>query len=164
MDALLSVNPGLIIWTLINFFLFFFLLGKFGFKPMLAALEAREQRINDSINQAEQANELAQKSMQETREKLAKAQSEVMDMLKEGKVQAETIIRNASEEAERIKQAKLEEALREIAREKDIALQSLRTEMGSLIVQATDKVIGKVVNAEQHRSLIDATVNELSNN
>ena len=102
--------------------------------------------------------------MQETREKLAKAQSEVMDMLKEGKVQAEAIVRNASEEAERIKQAKLEEALREIAREKDIALQSLRTEMATLIVQATDKVIGKVVNAEQHRALVDATVKELSNN
>jgi F-type H+-transporting ATPase subunit b len=164
MDALLSVNPGLMIWTLINFFLFFLLLGKFGFKPMLAALEAREQRINDSIDQAEKANELAQQSMQESREKLSKAQNEVMDMLKEGKNQAESIIRHASEEAERIKQVKLEEALREIAREKEVALQSLRTEMATLIVQATDKVIGKVINAEQHRSLIDATVNELSNN
>lgn len=164
MDALLSVNPGLMIWTLINFFLFFLLLGKFGFKPMLAALEAREQRINDSIDQAEQANEMAQKSMQESREKLAQAHNEVAELMKEGKVQAESIIRHAMEEAERIKQMKLEEALREIAREKDIALQSLRTEMSTLIVQATDKVIGKVVNAEQHRSLIDATVNELSNN
>jgi F-type H+-transporting ATPase subunit b len=164
MDALLSVNPGLMIWTLINFFLFFLLLGKFGFKPMLAALEAREQRINDSIDQAEQANEMAQKSMNESREKLAQAHNEVMDLLREGKTQAESIIRHATEEAEQIKQTKLEEALREIAREKEIALQSLRTEMSTLIVQATDKVIGKVVNAEQHRSLIDATVNELSNN
>lgn len=164
MDALLSVNPGLMIWTLINFFLFFLLLGKFGFKPMLAALEAREQRINDSIDQAEQANEMAQKSMLESREKLAQAHNEVVELMKEGKVQAESIIRHATEEAEQIKQAKLDEALREIAREKEIALQSLRTEMATLIVQATDKVIGKVVNAEQHRSLIDATVNELSNN
>lgn len=164
MDNLLNVSPGLIIWTLINFVLFFLILGKFGFKPMLQALDAREQRINDSIMQAEEANAEAQKALKESREKMANAQHEVMDMIKEGKVQAEAIVRHATEEAEKVKQVKLEEALREIAREKELALQSLRNELATLIVQATDKVIGKVVTAEQHRALVDSTISELSNN
>jgi F-type H+-transporting ATPase subunit b len=164
MDNLLNVSPGLVIWTFINFGLFFILIGKFGFKPMLAALDAREKKISDSISQAEHAAAEAQKSLKESREKLANAQNEVMAMLKEGKLQAEAIVKSATEEAEKVKQVKLEEAQREIAREKDRALQALRSEVASLVVQATDKIIGSVVSADQHRALIDSYVAEISKN
>jgi F-type H+-transporting ATPase subunit b len=87
-----------------------------------------------------------------------------MSMLKEGKSQAEMIVKSAAEEAERVKQVKLEEAKREISREKELALQSLRNEVASLVIQATDKVIGKVVSAEQHKGLVESAISELSNN
>ena len=161
MDNLLNVSPGLIIWTFINFGLFFILIGKFGFKPMLAALDAREKKISESIQQAEQASIEAQKTLKDSREKIANAQSEVMSMLKEGKIQAEMIVKSAAEEAERVKR---EEAIREISREKELALQSLRTEVASLVIQATDKVIGKVVSAELHKGLVESAISELSNN
>ena len=164
MDNLLNVSPGLIIWTFINFGLFFILIRKFGFKPMLAALDAREKKISESIHQAEQASIEAQKTLKDSREKIANAQSEVMSMLKEGKSQAEMIVKSAAEEAERVKQVKLEEAKREISREKELALQSLRNEVASLVIQATDKVIGKVVSAEQHKGLVESAISELSNN
>lgn len=102
--------------------------------------------------------------MKDSREKIANAQSEVMSMLKEGKSQAEMIVKSAAEEAERVKQVKLEEAKREISREKELALQSLRNEVASLVIQATDKVIGKVVSAEQHKGLVESAISELSNN
>ena len=131
---------------------------------MLAALDAREKKISESIQQAEQASIEAQKTLKDSREKIANAQSEVMSMLKEGKTQAEMIVKSAAEEAERVKRVKLEEAIREISREKDLALQSLRTEVASLVIQATDKVIGKVVSAELHKGLVESAIAELSNN
>ena len=131
---------------------------------MLAALDAREKKISESIQQAEQASIEAQKTLKDSREKIANAQSEVMSMLKEGKTQAEMIVKSAAEEAERVKRVKLEEAIREISREKELALQSLRTEVASLVIQATDKVIGKVVSAELHKGLVESAISELSNN
>ena len=131
---------------------------------MLAALDAREKKISESIQQAEQASIEAQKTLKDSREKIANAQSEVMSMLKEGKIQAEMIVKSAAEEAERVKRVKLEEAIREISREKELALQSLRTEVASLVIQATDKVIGKVVSAELHKGLVESAISELSNN
>lgn len=131
---------------------------------MLAALDAREKKISESIQHAEQASIEAQKTLKDSREKIANAQSEVMSMLKEGKIQAEMIVKSAAEEAERVKRVKLEEAIREISREKELALQSLRTEVASLVIQATDKVIGKVVSAELHKGLVESAISELSNN
>ena len=101
MENVLNISPGLIFWTLVNFGIFFFLLTKFGWKPMRDSLQAREKSINDAISNADAANKEAQRLMKESTEKLAGAQVEMMNILKEGRVQAERVVAKADEEAER---------------------------------------------------------------
>ena len=59
MDSLLSIKPGLVFWSLVNFLIFLFLLLKFGAKPIANALKAREEKINGEIAAAEEANKKA---------------------------------------------------------------------------------------------------------
>lgn len=162
MDAVLNISPGLIIWTLINFLLFVFLLGKFGWKPMIAALSARENAINESLQNAEMANIEAQKLLKESEARMATAQQEMSTIIKEGRAQAETYVRTAMEESEKVKQAKLEEAQREISREKDAALRELRTEVATLVVQATEKLIGTKMDSDSHRNMIEGYIDQVN--
>jgi F-type H+-transporting ATPase subunit b len=164
MPAFLQMDPGLIIWTLVNFGIFAFIIAKFAWKPMITAIQAREQTITDNIKGAEAANAEAQQVLKESKDRIAAAQQEMMDIVKEGRVQAETILRRAAEEAEVVKQQKLSEAQREIERQKDDAIAELRAEVTALVIGATEKLIGTKLDGEDHKRIIQSSVNELSKN
>ncbi|MBL7999339.1 MAG: F0F1 ATP synthase subunit B [Candidatus Kapabacteria bacterium] len=160
----LNVNPGLIVWTLLNFSIFFFLLFKFGWKPLKESLKQREDSINDAIANAENANKEAMRIMKENQEKLAGAQQEVMNIVKDGRVQAEKIISKATEEAEFIKNQKLAETEREMNRMKDEAFTQLRAEVATLVMNATEKILDQKLDASSHKQLIDSAIAQVSKN
>jgi len=164
MPAFLQFEPGLVIWTLINFSIFALIIGKFGWKPMRDGIAAREASIRDAITAAENANREAQELIKDNQERIAKAQRETMEIIKEGRVQAESIIRKAAEEAEHVKQQKLTEAQREIERQKDDAIKALRAEVSTLVVDATEKLLGRNLQGDDHKRIVDDYVNELSKN
>ncbi len=164
MPSFLELSPGLVIWTLINFSIFAFIIAKFGWKPMMQGLAARETSINDAIKGAESANAEAQAILRESKEKIAGAQQEMMSIVREGKSQAEAMVRKATEEADVVRHQKINDALREIDRQKEDAIQALRTEMSTLVVNATEKMLGRNLDGEDHKRIAENYVNELSKN
>ena len=54
-NPLVQLDPGLFIWTILTFLLLYFVLAKFAWKPLLKALESRENDIQSSIEDAEKA-------------------------------------------------------------------------------------------------------------
>lgn len=164
MENLLQISPGLMIWTLINFGVFFFIFGKFGFKPMIASLKSREDSIAATIADANKQNAEAKQLLEENRRKIADAQNEIAALVKEGKERSERHIHAAQEEADRLKKIKVEEALRQIAQEKDAALASLRGEVASLVIEATSKILGAKMDTDQNRALIETYISQISKN
>jgi F-type H+-transporting ATPase subunit b len=75
-DTLLSVEPGLMIWTIIIFILLLILLKKLAWKPLLNSLSGREQMIKDSVEKAENLRNEAEKMLEENKKVLAKAEEE----------------------------------------------------------------------------------------
>jgi F-type H+-transporting ATPase subunit b len=164
MPEFLKLEPGLVFWTLVNFSFFAFIIAKFAWKPMKEGMAARETAIGDSIRAAEQANAEAQNILREAKERINGAQSEVMAIMREGKVQAEATIRRATEEADAVKHQKLAEARREIDRQKDEAIAVLRAEVSTLVVDATEKLLGRTLQPEDHKRLTDDYLNDLKKN
>ena len=164
MDALLSVKPGLLIWTVINFGLFLFLLNKFGGKPIANALKSREQKIADAIAAAEAANAKAEALLIESTAKIDSAQAEVAQMLAKGREQAEAQIKRATEEADKVKREKLEDAKNEIERSKQAAINQLRSEVANLVVDATEKIIGDRLDSEKDIKIIENYIEKLPKN
>ncbi|MDP1994372.1 MAG: hypothetical protein Q8K40_03905, partial [Ignavibacteria bacterium] len=74
--GLLSVNPGLAFWTVLTFLILLFILKKFAWKPILAALDEREQKIKDSLLMAEKANEEAKQMIEDNKKQLLLAEDE----------------------------------------------------------------------------------------
>ncbi len=161
MDALLSIKPGLIIWSMINFLIFFLILYKFGAKPIASALKSREDKISGALAASMEANKKSEELLRQSEAKLDQARDEVNTVISKGREQVESLLRNASEEADKIKRDKISDATREIERSKDAALKELRTEVAGLVVSATEKILDEKLDKNRDYKLIDKYVENL---
>lgn len=164
MENIMNVDPGLLIWTLVNFIIFVFILYKIGLKPMKESIQAREQGIRSSIEQAEKANAEAQALLKQSQEKIAGAQAEVSEILKKGQLQAEENLRNILNQAEKAKQQKVEDATREIERSKEAALKELRLQAAAIVIEATEKIIGEKLDKEKDLKLVESYIDKIQKN
>ena len=152
---LLDPHVGLIIWTIITFLVVLFVLKKFAWPQLLAALDEREKRISDAIAAAEQARQEAEEVLREHRQKLAAADEEARKIVAEAREAGanvrQTIVSQAREEAERM----LNQARTSIESEKRAAIAELRRETANLAVQAAGALIDANLDDEKNRGLVD---------
>jgi F-type H+-transporting ATPase subunit b len=164
MDNLLSLEPGMLIWTFITFALLLWILKKFAWKPLLGALEGREQRIANNLQQAEDARVSAERLLAEHRALVENSEREARKIVDEAKAAAETlkqtIVDNANEQARQM----LDIARTEIQREKSAALTQLREEVADLAVKAAGKILGEELNVDRHRKMVDDFITGLPRN
>ncbi len=158
---MLQLEPGMMIWTWVTFIVLFAVLAKVAWKPILAAVNQREETISDSLRKAEDAKLQAEKLLEEHREMMDNAQDEIQKLLKENKEAAEKmkndIVENARKEAEKIR----ERAHIDIEREKDAAIAELKGQVADLVVQATSRLIREDLDNQKHRNLINDYIKEL---
>lgn len=159
--SLLSVNPGLIIWTIIIFVLLLFLLKKIAWKPLLTALHTREQSIKDAIEGAERLKSEAEQMIAENRKQMADANAESMKVLNEareaaGKVKDE-IVHKANEQAKQI----LEQSKRDIQTEKETALSELRNEVADIAIKTAEKVIRENLDESKQKKIVNDFLNQI---
>src|SRR5512138_43711 len=104
--SLISVNPGLIFWTVVTFIVLLILLKRVAWKPILTALDQREAAIKESLEKAEKAREEAQKVLDENKANLARAEEESKKVIDQSRAYAEKlkeqIIRESKEQAKKI--------------------------------------------------------------
>lgn len=161
---LLSPNVGLIIWIAITFGLLLILLRKFAWGPITSALDERENRIQDSMDQAERALAEAKK-----------VQADNTKARREAEADAQRLLREAREEAERLRgeevgktrekiQEMQENAQAEIEREKQSALADLRKEVADLAIQAAEKILSENLDDNRQRKLVDDFIDDLPRN
>lgn len=152
---LLDPHEGLIIWTIITFLVVLFVLKKFAWPQLLAALDEREKRISDALAAAEQARQGAEEVLREHRQKLAAADEEARQVVAEARAAAadvrQRIVSQAREEAERV----VSQARTSIESEKRAATAELRRETANLAVQAAGVLIDANLDDERNRGLVD---------
>jgi F-type H+-transporting ATPase subunit b len=155
---MLSLEPGMLIWTWVTFIFVALALWKFAWKPLLSAVEARENHISDSIKKSESARAEAEKLLAQQQEKLASAQKEIQNMMKEAKQLGEKMRSDMAEqaraEAEKIK----ERAKADIEKERQMVIASLKKEVADIVVDATSKLVGVVVDKTRHQKIIDESI------
>ena len=160
-SSLISVNPGLMIWTILCFALTFFVLRKFAFGPIQQQIDARRQRIRESIEEAEHAREEARKLLEEHKALRASARGEAEGILNEARRVAESMRDRVKEETEADRQRRLEETRRQIEAETQRALEQIRAEVADLALLAAEKVTRKSLDDKDQRRLIDEAIREL---
>ena len=136
-------DPGLLIWTTIIFLLFWFIMGRYAFKPIGSALKRREEDIQAALDEAKKAREEMSHLQAKNEELLAEAREERAQMLKEAKDLKEQIITEAKERANAEYKRKVESALHDIENQKLAAMVDLKNKAGQLAIEIAEKVLRK---------------------
>ncbi len=159
MDQLLSVNPGMAIWTWIVFILLFIVLAKVAWKPLLEAVEKREKDIEDSLKMAEQAKEDAEQLLKKNKEMLEDAHRQAQKIIKENKELADKMRVEMEHDAREKIDKMFEKARADIENEKKAAIKELRQEVVNLSIKISEKIILETLDESKHRKLIDSYLN-----
>jgi F-type H+-transporting ATPase subunit b len=152
---LLSPNGGLMFWTIIIFVLLLVILSKFAFKPMLAAVEAREKSLQAALDEAKRDREEAARVLADHRAQLESARSEAQKLIADGRMTAEKLRNDLLEQTKAQQQEMLESARRAIDTEKTNAIAALRREAVDLAIAGAGKVIERNLDNDANRKLVE---------
>ena len=160
-NPLISVTPGLMIWTIICFGITFVVLRRYAFGPIQKMLDDRREQIRKSIEDAEHSRDEARKLLEEHRELMSEARGDAEKILAEARQTAVSMEQRMREETETERQRRLEETRREIAAETARALEQIRSEVADLTLEATAIVVGKKLDSDRDRELITDAIGSL---
>lgn len=164
MDLILP-GSGLIIWQLIGFLALLFLLTKFAWKPILAALDEREKSIEDALKSTEIArNEMANLKAENERI-LHEAKIQRDEMLHKATEHAKQIIEEAKEKAQQEGAILLENARHAIQTEKKAAVEEVKVLVATLSLDVAEKLIKKNYTTDAaQKALVEEFVKDIKVN
>jgi len=153
--------PSLLIY-LINFSLLLALLYLMGYKPILNMLDKRSAAIKEGLEHAQQAKEQAARAQEQIKAQVEQARQEGQAIIARAAQMGERVKEEARAQARQEAEALITRARGEITRERDEAIAQLRQEFADLTVRAAGKVIGRSLDRETHRQLIEEVLEESS--
>jgi len=159
--GLFDINVGLSLWTLFVFAGLVFILGRFAWGPILAAVEAREKAIQSAIDEAANRNAEAAGLLEEHRRQLADARRQASELIAEGKSAGERVRKEIEEKARVEGQAIVDRARQEIQRERDAALDMMRKESVELAMAAASHLIHQNLDAAKDRQLVERFLSDM---
>jgi F-type H+-transporting ATPase subunit b len=164
-NSLTNFAIGTIFWTTLIFILFFLLLRKFAWKPILNAVKARDEIIRGSLESAERARDDMKKLQADNEAILRKAREERENILKEAREVRDKMINEAKDKASEEAEKLIEKARQGIEREKEKALSEIHEQVAFLSVEIASKLLGeKLKESDQQNKLIDNYLKEINFN
>ncbi|HEY3295912.1 MAG TPA: F0F1 ATP synthase subunit B [bacterium] len=154
LQNVLNIEPGSILWTIITFLIIVWVIAKFGWKPILSGLKAREDSIRSDLDTAKAEREKASAVLAEYQTALTGIKKEAAEIVQRAQESAAQIVEEAREQSREQSRKEIERAKAEIERETEAAKTALRAQVADLTAQAAAKLIGSVVDLKQHEKLI----------
>ena len=161
----LTSPESLIFWTTIIFIVFFILLAKFAWKPILGAVKSREESINNALASAEAARLEMQNLTADNERILREARAERDSMLKEAREMKEQIIADSKNEAQEQGQKMIEQAKVAIESEKNAAMAELKLQVSTLSLSIAEKLLkDELSNKESQTKLVEKMLGDVKLN
>lgn len=160
-NPLVQPDPGLFIWTIATFLVLLFLLQRFAWKPLLQALENRQEMIRKSLDDAEQAKTDLQKVQEESNQIVVKARIDADAIIAASRADAmklqEELRAKARAEADGI----ISNAERQIQQQTDRSLVQIREEAVDLSLGIASKLIQRNLAKEDNNALIEDALKQI---
>ncbi len=143
MALLEDFSVGLFFWQLLLFLVLLFVLRKYAWKPILGAVEEREQSIEDSLAAADKAREEMERLQADNDRILAEARAERDGILKEAREIKDKMISDAKSEASAQAEKIIANAKEQIQNEKMAAVTDLKNQVAEMSIEIAEMVLGK---------------------
>ena len=160
-NPLVQPDPGLFIWTIVTFLVLLGLLAKFAWRPLLAALESRQQSIRKALDDAQQATQELERLHQESAQIIRQARVDADAIITQSRADAGRLREEMRQKAKGEAEGIVRNAERQIQLETTRALQLIRTEAVELSVTIASKLLQKNVTKEDNEQLITAALQEV---
>lgn len=144
-------TPGLAIWSLVIFVIFWALMAKYAFRPIADALAKRETDIQEAMDTAKKTREEMANMKAENEKLLAEAREERSKIIQEAKDIKNQMISEAKDKAKEEATKIANNAMQDIENQKKAAIIEVKNELGAMAISIAEKVIKKELkgNAEQ---------------
>jgi F-type H+-transporting ATPase subunit b len=152
---------GLMIWTLVVFLLTMWVLKRKALPAIQEFLDKRAGAIRESIEHAERTRAEADEILAEYRERLREAREQADDIAARARKAAESLQADATAQGKAKRDELVEAAKRDIEAETRRSLDRIRKEVADLTVLATEKVTRKVLDADDHKRLVEQALEEV---
>jgi F-type H+-transporting ATPase subunit b len=152
--SVFNLSLGTSFWTLIIFLTLLVVLTRWAFPPILGYAQAREDRIQRSLDEARQAREEAHKALEDQRRELAEAREEAHAIIARGKQDAESVRQELLTKTKAEQHEAVERAKQEIEREREQAIESLRRETVELSIAAASHLVSRRMDADEDRRVV----------
>lgn len=162
---LVTPGIGLIFWTTITFILLLVILGKYAWKPILAAIKTREKGIEDALASAENALKDMRELKSNNEKTLAEARAAREILMKEARDTKAAIIAEAKAksqvEADRI----MASAREQITNEKNAAVAELKNQVATLSIEIAEKILRSELSSdEKQKALVSNLMKDVNLN
>ena len=156
---------GLFIWQVVIFVGLIFLLKKFAWKPILDAVNEREQGIKNALESAENARNEMQNLQADNQRILQEARAERDAMLKEAREMKEKMVADAKSEAQEQGQKIIDQAKAAIESEKNAAMADLKSQVATLSLSIAEKLLKEELsNKESQTKLVEKMLGDVKLN
>ncbi|MDC3246038.1 F0F1 ATP synthase subunit B [Flavobacteriaceae bacterium] len=164
MEKLISeFSIGLFFWQTIIFILLIFLLKKYAWKPILDAVNEREEGIKNALLSAEKAKEEMASLQSDNEETLKKARVERDSLLKEAREIKQQLIDDAKNEAQSEAKKIISQAQETIQNEKKAAISDLKNQVATLSIDIAEKVLKeKLADDKTQMNLVKDLVKDVT--
>ncbi|MEW6184045.1 MAG: F0F1 ATP synthase subunit B [Bacillota bacterium] len=144
-----------------HFLLLLVLMRIFAYRPLLKVLDDRRRMVAEQLATAERDREEAGDLLRQRQEMLVEAREQARAIIDRAESEAESRVRRILEQARNDSDAVKNKALAALERERDEARKTLRDELAELVLTATQKVAGRMIDREQHLRLVREAVKEV---
>ena len=160
-NPLVQADPGLFIWTIVTFLVLLALLAKFAWRPLLAALDSRQETIRKSLDDAQQARQELERLNKESAEIIRTARAEAESIISQSRADGERLREELKQKARAEADHVVRNAERQIQLETGRALQQIRREAVDLSVMIASKIIQRNISKEDNERLIDDALKQI---
>lgn len=161
----LQPTPGLPLWSVVIFCIFWFMMYKFAFNPIVESLKKRDQGIQDSLDQAKAAREEMNNLKAENDKILEQAREERSAILNEAKEMRENMIAEAKEKAQAEADRIVKNATQEIESKRVEAMTSVKNDVGNMAIGIAEKILRKeLANSSEQVSFVNSLVDNIKLN
>jgi F-type H+-transporting ATPase subunit b len=160
-NPLVQPDPGLFIWTILTFLVLLGLLTKYAWKPLLAALDKRQQTIARAIEDAKLARDEVERVKQESAQVLTKARIDAEAIVTRARSDASAFHEEMRQKAIADAQNIVTRAEKQIELEKNRAIKDIRRETVDLSRAIATKLIHRNLSKDDNVALIDDAIKQI---
>ncbi|MEK9196326.1 MAG: F0F1 ATP synthase subunit B [Patescibacteria group bacterium] len=151
----LGIDPKAFVIQFLTFLIVFYVLKRYVFAKVVDILDKRQQTLEQGIKSAQDMTTQKEKLEKEVAKLKTEARAQADDILRETRAQSEDILSKAELSATAKTDKMIDDAKKKIVEESERSRRNLKSEIVSLVVDTTEKLIGKKVNSSEDKAIID---------